>query len=92
MECFKSKVTISSGIFFRIFLFSDALNTVIHFLCIMCFIFIAVSIFNIWRLIAVLVGFFREVFKKSRFKLRVVLKWLQLLFFVAIAYFILVFL
>lgn len=82
MNVLNPKVTIFFLAFFPGFLFSDALSTVIQFY-VLGFIFIAVS-FLIFGTIAVLSGFLGKYLKESR-KLGLLLKWLQIFVFVAIA-------
>jgi len=82
MNVLNPKVTIFFLAFFPGFLFSDALNTVIQFY-VLGFIFIAVS-FLIFGAIAVLSAFLGRYLKESR-KLGLLLKWLQIIVFVAIA-------
>ncbi|MFD2541896.1 LysE family translocator [Lacinutrix gracilariae] len=82
MNVLNPKVSIFFLAFFPGFLFSDSLSTVTQFY-VLGFVFMAVS-FVIFSLIAILAGSISDYLKQNN-NVGVVLKWLQIVVFIAIA-------
>ncbi|MFL1896944.1 LysE family translocator [Aquimarina sp. 2-A2] len=86
MNVLNPKVSIFFLAFFPAFLFSDHLNTVIQFY-VLGGIFVCVS-FVVFALIAILADYIASYLKQSK-KIGLILKWVQIIVFVAIGIFIL---
>ncbi|MDB9961508.1 LysE family translocator [Oceanihabitans sp.] len=87
MNVLNPKVSIFFLAFFPGFLFSDTLSTVIQFY-VLGFLFMAVSLI-IFSTIAILAGTISDYIKQNK-NIGIVLKWLQIIVFVGIAFFILI--
>lgn len=87
MNVLNPKVSIFFLAFFPGFLFSNTLSTVTQFY-VLGFLFMAVSLF-IFSTIAILAGTISDYIKQNK-NIGIVLKWLQIIVFVGIAFFILI--
>jgi threonine/homoserine/homoserine lactone efflux protein len=87
MNVLNPKVSIFFLAFFPGFLFSDTLSTVIQFY-VLGFLFMTVSLI-IFSTIAILAGTISDYIKQNK-NIGIVLKWLQIIVFVGIAFFILI--